>query len=129
MKTNSDCVFCKIVKGEIPCHKVYEDENFLGFLDINPAAPGHSQLIPKKHYHWVWDVPADRKVSPNIAEYMEAAHQIANAQRKAFGTEMIFSRIIGTEVPHAHIWLIPHKHTQNEKLKEKQLAELIRANF
>ncbi len=121
---NSDCVFCKIVAGEIPCHKVYEDKNFLGFLDINPAAPGHTQLIPKKHYHWVWDVP-----STEIGSYMEAAQKIACAQRKAFGTDMIFSRIIGTEVPHAHIWLIPHKHTQNEKLKTEKIAELIRASF
>lgn len=95
-----NCIFCKIVKGEIPAHKVYEDENFFAFLDINPRSPGHTQIIPKKHYRWVWDIP-------NAGEYFEVAKKIAKAQRKAFRTESIWSRITGEEVSHAHIWIFP----------------------
>ena len=95
-----DCIFCKIVKGEIPAHKVYEDKNTLAFLDINPQSPGHVQVIPKKHYRWVWDVP-------NVGDYFEVVRKIAKAQQKAFGQEMIRSQIYGDEVAHAHIWVWP----------------------
>src|SRR4051812_29351975 len=72
-----DCIFCKIVRGEIPSTKVYEDEDFLAFMDKNPRSPGHVQVIPKKHYRWVWDVP-------HIGKYFEVAQKIARAQQKAF---------------------------------------------
>jgi len=62
--TGPNCIFCKIVKGEIPAYKIYEDENFLAFLDINPQSPGHTQVIPKRHYRWVWDIP-------NVGAYFE----------------------------------------------------------
>ncbi len=96
----SDCIFCKIAKGEIPSHKVYEDKEFLAFLDINPVNPGHCLVIPKKHYRWVWDVE-------NIDEYYKFVGKVANAIRKAFGIEQIASVIWGEEIPHAHVWLIP----------------------
>lgn len=96
----NDCIFCKIVKGEIPATKIYEDENFLAFLDINPLAPGHTQIIPKSHYRWVWDVP-------NVGEFFETARKIASAQKKAFHTDIVRSQIYGEEIPHAHIWVWP----------------------
>ncbi len=95
-----NCIFCNIVKGEIPCHKVYEDKNFLAFLDISPLNPGHTLVIPKKHYRWVWDVP-------NIGEYYSAAGKVANAIRKSMKTEFVVSLVVGEEVPHAHVWLVP----------------------
>lgn len=97
-----NCIFCKIAAGEIPSYKVYEDNNFLAFLDINPRGIGHVQVIPKEHYKWVWDVP-------NVGEYFEVARKIAKAQQKAFNTEMIRSQVFGDEVPHAHIWIWPHE--------------------
>jgi len=106
-----DCIFCKIIAGKIPAHKVYEDENFLAFLDISPQSPGHTQVIPKKHYRWVWDVP-------NIGEYFEVVKKIALAEQKAFGTEMILSKIVGDEVPHAHIWVFPNPHEAKGKRME-----------
>ncbi|MEK7126097.1 MAG: HIT domain-containing protein, partial [Patescibacteria group bacterium] len=96
----TSCIFCKIVSGEIPATKIYEDENFLAFLDIHPQAPGHAQIIPKSHYRWVWDIE-------NIGEYFEVVKKIAKAEQKAFGTDWILSKIIGDEVPHAHIWVFP----------------------
>lgn len=95
-----DCIFCKIGKGGIPCAKVWEDDEFLAFLDIKPIKKGHVLVIPKKHYRWVWDVP-------DIGGYYELCKKIANAQKKAFGTEQVISLVIGDEVPHAHIWLVP----------------------
>jgi histidine triad (HIT) family protein len=124
----TDCIFCKIANGEIPSHKVYEDANFIAFLDINPRAAGHVQVIPKKHFRWVWDVPTDRKISPNIAEYFEIAQKIASAQRKAFNTEMILSRVTSEEVPHAHVWLYPDSKVAGDKKDFAGNAEKIR-NF
>jgi len=70
-----DCIFCQIVAAKIPCHKVYEDKDFLGFLDIKPLNPGNSLLIPKKHYRWVYDVS-------NFGEYWEVARKIALATQE-----------------------------------------------
>jgi len=115
-----DCIFCKIVKGEIPCTKVYEDENFLAFLDIHPLAPGHVQVIPKVHYRWVWDVP-------NVGEYFEVVTKIARAQQKAFRVEMIRSQIYGEQVSHAHVWVwpeLPIDSSSIEENKEKIIASL-----
>jgi histidine triad (HIT) family protein len=107
----TDCIFCKIIKGEIPCTKVYEDEDFLAFLDIRPLAPGHTQIIPKVHYRWVWDVP-------NAGEYFEVAKKIALAQKKAFNVEIVRSQIYGEEIPHAHIWVWPEISGDGKNLSE-----------
>ena len=95
-----DCLFCKIVKKEIAAEIVYEDDNFLAFLDIHPQSPGHTQVIPKTHYRWVWQVP-------NAGQYFEVVKKIALAQQLAFGAEAVWSRIMGDEIFHAHIWLFP----------------------
>ena len=115
-----NCIFCKIVAGEIPAHKVYEDEDFLAFLDIHPQSPGHTQIIPKEHHRWVWDVP-------NPGTYFEVVAKVARAQQKAFGTEWILSKIIGDEVPHAHIWVFPSNDTSGDKNDFAGNAEKIRA--
>ena len=93
-----DCIFCKIVAGEIPAEKVYEDDHFLAFLDIRPLSPGHTLVIPKKHYRWVWDVP-------EAGAYFETAKKVAHAIQKAFGAGAVHAKIVGEEVPHAHIWV------------------------
>lgn len=113
-----NCIFCKIVSGEIPCHKVYEDDKYLAFLDINPQSPGHTQVIPKKHIRWVWD-------TENAGEYFEIAKKVALAQRKAFSTDFILSKIIGDEVPHAHIWVFPSDKVEgNRKDFEENLEKI-----
>jgi histidine triad (HIT) family protein len=102
-----NCIFCKIVRREIPAQIVYEDENFIGFLDIHPQSPGHTQVIPKKHYRWVWDVA-------NAGEYFEVVKKIALAQRKAFDTDWVLSKIVGDEVEHAHIWVFPNNKVEGD---------------
>lgn len=122
----SDCIFCKIVRGEIPSTKVFEDEDFLAFMDINPRSPGHVQVIPKKHYRWVWDLPAGRQASGSIGKYFEVAQKIARAQQKAFH-ESVQSRIMGDEVHHAHVWLFPNpEETAGDKKDFAGNAEKIR---
>lgn len=113
-----DCVFCKIVRGEIPSYKVYEDDEFLAFLDIHPLGAGHVQVIPKQHYRWVWDVP-------NQAKYFDIVSKIALAQRKAFNTEWILSKIVGDEVEHAHVWVYPNRNIPDNPMDfETNLAKL-----
>jgi histidine triad (HIT) family protein len=107
------------VSGEIPAHKVYEDENFLAFLDIHPQSPGHTQVIPKKHFRWVWQVP-------NVGEYFEVARKIAVAQEKAFKTDFILSKIVGDEIEHAHIWIYPNNKVKNDKMDFAGNAEKIK---
>ena len=96
----TDCIFCKIVKGEIPSYKVYEDKNFFAFLDIAPLNPGHTLVIPKNHYRWTWDVP-------NFGEYWEVAKKVAKAAMEALNAPMVEFLTHGTEVHHAHIWVVP----------------------
>lgn len=96
-----DCIFCKIIKGEIPCRKIYEDDNFLAFLDINPVAIGHTLLIPKTHYRWVYDLP-------NFGEFWQVAQKLAIAiKNSTLNPEYISFITMGNEVAHAHIHIIP----------------------
>lgn len=98
----TDCAFCRIVEGDLPAYTVYEDDEFQAFLDVNPFTRGHVLVIPKDHHRWVWDMDADE-----TADYWQTVREIANAQRSAFGTEWIISEVIGDEVPHAHVHLVP----------------------
>lgn len=118
----NECIFCKIIKKEIPSNIVYEDDNFLAFLDINPESPGHVQVVPKKHYRWVWDVP-------NTGEYFEVVRKIAKAEQKAFETDWILSKIVGDEIEHAHIWVFPNRGVAGNKKDFVKNTELIRKNL
>jgi histidine triad (HIT) family protein len=103
----NNCIFCKIVKGKLPCYKVYDDDNFLAFLDIFPLAEGHTLVIPKKHYRWVWDVE-------NIGEYFTVCQTVAHTFQKTSGVELVVSMTIGNEVPHPHIHLVPGFNEQQQ---------------
>ncbi|MEO8637886.1 MAG: HIT domain-containing protein [Candidatus Taylorbacteria bacterium] len=116
------CIFCKIASREIPATIVYEDKDFLAFLDIHPQSPGHAQVIPKKHYRWVWDVP-------NTRDYFEVVKKIALAQRKAFDTDFILSRIVGDEIHHAHVWVFPSNKVEGDLMNFDTNAEKIRKNL
>jgi histidine triad (HIT) family protein len=120
MITDPNCIFCKIVAKEIPAHIIYENEQFIAFLDIHPRAPGHIQIIPKNHYRWVWEVP-------NAGAYFETAQKLAKALQRAFNIEMIRSQIFGDEVPHAHIWLWPNIENDGSETQFADIAEKIKA--
>jgi histidine triad (HIT) family protein len=118
----NDCIFCKIIKKEIPAQIVYEDADFLAFLDIHPQSPGHVQVIPKKHYRWVWDVP-------NIGAYFEIVRKIALVQQKVFETDWILSKIVGDEVTHAHIWVYPNDTVSGDKMDFEENRKKIVENL
>lgn len=99
---DENCIFCKIVKGEIPYYKIYEDKDFLAFLDINPWVEGHTLVIPKKHYQWVWDLSVNE-----VSAYFAVAAKVANHYRKILGIEFVMGWIYGYEIPHAHLHLMP----------------------
>ena len=96
----TDCIFCKIINRELPCYKVYEDSEFLAFLDINPLNLGHSLIIPKKHYQWTWNVP-------NFGGYWEVALKITKGIMEGLNAERVQYITIGEKVPHAHIHVVP----------------------
>jgi len=106
-----DCVFCKIVKGLKDEDKVWEDDEFLAILDINPYARGHVMVIPKEHFRWVWDID-DEKYS----RYMLVVKKIAGFLREAFGTDCVQEIIAGFGVAHSHIHLLPR--TKDDGLEE-----------
>ena len=95
-----NCIFCKIIKGEILCHKVYEDELFFAFLDINPLNLGHTLLIPKSHYQWVDDVPS-------YDLYWQTAKKLTKSIQLATNCLIVAKLVYGLGVDHAHIHLIP----------------------
>lgn len=96
-----DCIFCRIIKGEIPSFKIYEDKNYLAVLDISQFTRGHTILIPKKHIQFIWEIPGG-------GEYFTIAQKIANHFR-SLGYPYVDSLSFGRLVPHAHLHLVPHK--------------------
>ena len=95
-------IFTKIVSGEIPSYKIYENDEFYAFLDINPLAKGHTLLIPKKEVDYLFDVE-----DALLSEMIVVAKKIAKAIEKAITCNRVGLMVIGLEVPHAHIHLIP----------------------
>jgi len=95
-----NCVFCKIVRKELPSYSVFEDGDYIAFLDIRPMNPGHTLVVPKLHYRWVWDVP-------EAGRFFETVTRVAKALQKTTKTEWVAADIAGMGVAHAHIHLIP----------------------
>ncbi|MDD5503518.1 MAG: HIT family protein [Candidatus Thermoplasmatota archaeon] len=120
-----NCIFCKIVKGEIPSQKVWEDENFLAFLDINPVQQGHVLLIPKAHSDYIFSM--DDK---QYAEILNRAKALSEPIRKATGAKRIGLGVEGLSVPHVHIHIIPVNNINDidpckgKKASQEELAKI-----
>lgn len=97
-----ESIFSKIVKGEIPCHKISENDKFLAFLDVFPLVHGHVLVIPKKEIDYIFDIEDN-----DLAEMMVFAKKVAKALRLAVPCQRIGVAVIGLEVPHAHVHLVP----------------------
>lgn len=95
-------IFSRIVAGEIPCHKIAEDDEFFAFLDINPVAVGHTLVIPKKEVDYIFDID-----DPMLGRMMAFAKRVARALETAIECKRVGLAVMGLEVPHAHIHLIP----------------------
>lgn len=106
----TDCIFCKIVAGDIPATKTYEDESAIAFLDIHPRAPGHTLLIPKTHYQWFTDLPDEASDS-----LFRTAKKLAQKLKSEHTADYVRLSIVGRDVPHVHIHLIP-QHLSGEDL-------------
>ncbi|MFZ4521652.1 MAG: HIT family protein [Bacteroidales bacterium] len=110
-------IFTRIVDGEIPCYKVAEDENFLAFLDINPLQEGHTLVIPKKEINYIFDV--DDELNAGLWNF---AKKIGKAIEKVVPCKRIGITVIGLEVPHAHIHLIPLKSIYDMDFRKPKLT-------
>lgn len=95
-------IFSKIISGEIPSYKVYEDDQYLAFLDIRPMAKGHTLLIPKEEVNYIFDIEDEL-----LSGFMPIAKMIAKAIEKVVPCKRVGVAVVGLEVPHAHIHLIP----------------------
>lgn len=102
-----DSAFAKIVRGELPCHKVYEDELTLAFLDIYPKTTGHTMVIPKVHpAEFVWDL--DDEI---YAAVMKTSKKVARRLREVLPYTYVHEAVVGTDVPYAHVHLVPFNKT------------------
>lgn len=98
----ADSLFTKIITGEIPSHKVYEDEHTYAFLDIHPIAKGHTLVVPKKEVEFIWDLDDE-----TYQQLQLAAKKIALRLRSVLNVPYVGVQVIGVDVPHAHIHLVP----------------------
>ncbi len=105
----SDCVFCRIVAGELPSSKLYEDDLVLSFLDIAPLAPGHSLVIPKNHYEFYPEVPADEAAAVVSAMLTIAPAVVASQGAEGFNLLLANGACAGQVVPHVHFHIIPRR--------------------
>lgn len=113
-----DSIFTKIIKGEIPCHKVYEDDTTFAFLDISPIAPGHTLVVPKKQVESLWDLDDN-----TYQAVMAAAKKIATRMKQQLQVEYVGVQVIGVDVPHAHVHLIPFNEVSDYHNIPDTLAE------
>lgn len=100
--TMTDTIFTRIIKGEIPCHKVYEDGATFAFLDIHPVQPGHVLVIPKKPVEFLWDLD-----DPTYEAVMATTKKVAQRIKEVLKSKYVGLQVIGESVPHAHVQIIP----------------------
>jgi histidine triad (HIT) family protein len=124
------CIFCQIVKGVEPAHRVWESEDLLAFLTIRPCNPGHTLLIPKTHVDYVFDLE-----EPLYSNTFRAAKQLSEPIRQATDATRIGVAIEGLSVPHVHLHLVPlhdideldpHRHIEQTRQQLAEMAERIR---
>ncbi|MDD4158937.1 MAG: HIT family protein [Proteiniphilum sp.] len=127
-------IFSRIISGEIPSYRIAEDDRFYAFLDINPMAKGHTLVVPKQETDYLFDLD-----DALLADMILFAKRVAKAIEKAVDCRRVGVMVIGLEVPHAHIHLIPiqqeedmslaRKRVQLNKVEFEQIAETIRNAF
>ena len=108
-------IFTKIINGDIPCHKIAENDHHIAFLDINPIAEGHTLIVPKKEIDYLFDLPDSL-----LTNTMLFAKKVASALDKTLKPLRTGVIVEGLEVPHAHVHLVPiYTETQNVSLRNK----------
>lgn len=114
----ADSIFTKIIKGEIPCYKIYEDDRTFAFLDIHPKTPGHTLVVPKKQVEFVWDLENE-----DYQAVMMAVKQVALRIRQVLGMPYVGELVFGMDVPHAHIHVYPFQTAAEARQVPDQSAE------
>ena len=109
-------IFSRIINGEIPCYKIAENDKFFAFLDINPLVKGHTLVIPKKEVDYIFDIEDN-----DLGEMMIFAKQIANKIKDVIPCVKVGVAVIGLEVPHAHIHLVPMQKEGDLDFKRPKL--------
>jgi histidine triad (HIT) family protein len=110
-----DCIFCKISKGEIESKKVYEDDNFIGILDVNPVVEGHTLIIPRGHYKKIFDLPSSLG-----GELLDAIKNVSLDMIKEGKAESVNLAVVGEDVDHCHVHVIPRKEGDGVKIVSKE---------
>lgn len=100
-----DSIFTKIIKGEIPCYKIYEDEKTFAFLDIHPETPGHTLVIPKLQCDKIYELPDE-----DYKALLDTVKKLSVHMEKVLGVRTLW-KVVGTDVPHAHVHLMPFDET------------------
>lgn len=134
MMTSADCIFCKVVSGEVPATIVFEDEMSLAFLDHRPLFPGHCLLVPRKHFETLGDLPSEL-IQPLFSDAQLLARAVELAL-EAEGTFVAMNNRVSQSVPHLHVHIVPrrrrdglkgffwprHKYESSEEITRVQAA-------
>lgn len=121
-----DCIFCKIIKGDIPCKKIYEDENVLAFMDINPKAKGHTLVVPKNHSEGIYDI--DEKDLENTIKVVKKLATEINEKLKPDGMNIRQNNgeLAGQSVFHLHFHIVP-KYAVEEEYDIEEIFNLLKS--
>ena len=115
-------IFSKIIAGEIPCYKIYEDDKTLAFLDIHPETPGHTLVVPKVEVDKLYDLEME-----DYLAVMKTVKMLARRMEKVLGARTLI-KVIGTDVPHAHVHLVTfdsnYKYGQEVKMTEAEMEKM-----
>jgi histidine triad (HIT) family protein len=109
-------IFSRIIKGEIPCYKIAEDDNYLAFLDINPLKEGHTLVVPKIETDYLFDIDDDQ-----LSGLILFSKRVAEAIKSAIPCNRIGVAVLGLEVPHAHIHLVPMNSMEDVNFRNPKL--------
>ncbi|MFZ5866842.1 MAG: HIT family protein [Thermodesulfobacteriota bacterium] len=118
MKTDKDCIFCKIVAGEIPCFKVYEDDKCIAFMDISPLNTGHLLVVPKEHFGNILDIDPGTygHVTGVVCRLSKAVQEVVRPE--GMNVLQLNGRAANQVVPHLHVHLVPRWHGDGIRISE-----------
>ena len=111
-------IFSLIIKGEIPCYKIAENDEFFAFLDVNPIQKGHTLVVPKEEISYIFDINDDK-----LGRYMAFAKKVAAAIKAAIPCVKVGIAVVGLEVPHAHIHLVPLNEVNDMSFEHKMTLD------
>ena len=107
-------IFSRIIQGEIPCYKIAENNEFFAFLDVNPIQKGHTLVVPKEEVSYIFDINDDK-----LGRYMAFAKKVAAAIKEAIPCVKVGIAVVGLEVPHSHIHLVPLNNVNDMQFEHK----------